>query len=42
MRCEPGHLLVQPDQKLPVLAKRSPVTGPVRDAVADERRFCQP
>ena len=34
MRRELGHLLVEPDQQRPALAKRSRVAGPVRGAVA--------
>ena len=33
-RREPGHVLVQPDQQRPALAKRRGVAGPVRRAVA--------
>ena len=33
-RSFPGHVLVQPDQQRPALAKRSRVAGPVRRAVA--------
>ncbi len=33
-RREPGHVLVQPDQQRPALAKRRSVAGPVRRAVA--------
>ena len=33
-RRKPGHVLVQPDQQCPALAKRSSVAGPVRRAIA--------
>ena len=35
-RREPGHVLVQPDQQRPALAKRGSVAGPVRRAVAGD------
>jgi hypothetical protein len=34
-RREPGHILVQPDQQRPALAKRGSVAGPVNRALAD-------
>ena len=38
---EPSHFLVQPDEKLPALAQRRVVAGPVRSAVAGGERLAR-